>query len=82
MPPEVKCRGGDEDQREKDSAEEVAGLRAKIGAPRRRREEDAIHLFTTERTFDAIAQGELRDLGLNQEVVLEAMVDKLASALA
>jgi len=48
----------------------------------RRREDDAIHLFTTERTFDAIAQGELRDLGLDQKVVLEAMVEKLASALA
>ena len=33
----------------------MAELRAKIGAPRRRREDDAIHLFTTERTFDAIA---------------------------
>jgi hypothetical protein len=60
----------------------MAGLRAKIGAPRRRREDDAIHLFTTERTFDAIAQGELRDLGLDQKVVLEAIVEKLASALA
>jgi len=57
-------------------------LRAKIGAPRRRREDDAIHLFTTERTFDAIAQGELRDLGLDQKAVLEAMVEKVASALA
>jgi AcrR family transcriptional regulator len=38
--------------------------------------------FTTERTFDAIAQGELRDLGLDQKVVLEAIVEKLASALA
>jgi hypothetical protein len=60
----------------------MAELRAKIGAPRRRREDDAIHLFTTERTFDAIAQGELRDLGLDQKVVLEAIVEKLASALA
>lgn len=60
----------------------IAGLRAKFGAPRRRREDDAIHLFTTDRTCDAIAQGELRDLGLDQKVVLEAMVEKLASALA
>lgn len=60
----------------------IAGLRAKFEAPRRRREDDAIHLFTTERTCDAIAQGELRDLGLDQKVVLEAMVEKLASALA
>ena len=60
----------------------MAELRAKIGAPRRRREDSAIHLFTTERTFDAIARGELRDLGLDQTVVLEAMVEILASALA
>jgi AcrR family transcriptional regulator len=60
----------------------MAELRAKIGAPRRSREDDAIHLFTTERTFDAIAQGELRDLGLDQKVVLEAMVKRVASALA
>jgi hypothetical protein len=60
----------------------MAELRAKIGAPPHRREDDAIHLFTTERTFDAIAQGELRDLGLDQRVVLQAMVQKVASALA
>ena len=60
----------------------MAELRAKIGASPRRREDDAIHLFTTERTFDAIARGELRDLGLDQKVVLEAMVERVASALA
>ena len=59
----------------------MAELRAKIGAPRRRREDDAIHVFTTERTFEAIARGELRDLGPDQTVVLEAMVEILASAL-
>lgn len=57
----------------------MAELRAKIGAPRRRREDDAIHLFTTERTFDAIAQGELRDLGLERGKVLEAMRQKVVS---
>ena len=60
----------------------MAELRAKIGAPRRRREDDALHVFTTERTFEAIARGELRDLGPDQTVVLEAMVEILASALA
>lgn len=57
----------------------MAELRAKIGAPRRRREDDAIPLFTTERTFDAIAQGELRDLGLERGKVLEAMRQKVVS---
>jgi hypothetical protein len=59
----------------------MAELRARIGSPPRRREDDAIHLFTTERTCDAIAQGELRDLGLDREVVLEAIVQKVVSDL-
>ena len=59
----------------------MAKLRAGIGAAPRQREDDAIHLFTTERTFDAIAQGELRDLGLNREAVIEAMIKKVTAAL-
>jgi AcrR family transcriptional regulator len=59
----------------------MAELRANIGAPPRTREEDAIHLFTTERTFDAIASGELRDLGLDRGAVIEAMVQKVVSLL-
>lgn len=57
-------------------------LRASLGAPPRSREEDAIHLFTTERTFDALAQGELRDLALNRKIVIEAMIQRVASMLA
>jgi AcrR family transcriptional regulator len=60
----------------------MATIRSRIGAPRQRREEDAIHLFTMERTGDAIAQGELRDLGLDREVVIEALVRKVAALLA
>jgi hypothetical protein len=60
----------------------MAELRTKISAPPRRREDDAIHLFTTERTFDAIAQGELRDLGLDRQVVIESMVQKVISVLS
>ena len=59
----------------------MAELRANIGAPPRTREEDAIHLFTTERTFDAIASGEVRDLGLDRGVVIEAMIQKVISVL-
>jgi AcrR family transcriptional regulator len=59
----------------------MAKLRANIGAPPRTREEDAIHLFTTERTFDAIASGELRDLSLDRGAVIEAMVQKVVSLL-
>jgi AcrR family transcriptional regulator len=59
----------------------MAALRANIGAPPRTREEDAIHLFTTERTFDAIASGELRDLSLDRAAIIEAMVQKVVSLL-
>lgn len=60
----------------------MRNLRAKLGAPPRSREEDAIHLYTTERTFDAFAQGELQDLGLDRETVIEAMIQKVRSMLA
>jgi AcrR family transcriptional regulator len=59
----------------------MAGLRARIAAPAHSREEDAIHLFTTERTYDAVAQGELHDLGLSRKVILEAMVQQVAALL-
>jgi AcrR family transcriptional regulator len=55
----------------------MAHIRTEVGAPRRRREDDAIHLFTMERTADAIAQGELRALGLDREVVIEALVKQV-----
>ncbi len=59
----------------------MAGLRARIGSRPRRREDDAIHLYTTERTFDAIAQGEVQALGLDNELVIEAMVQKVTAVL-
>src|SRR5262245_10771812 len=40
----------------------IAQLRARRNAVPRRREQDIVYLYTTERTFDAIAQGELRAL--------------------
>jgi hypothetical protein len=45
----------------------MAALRARIGVCPRRREGGAIHLYTTEPTFDAIAQGEIQALGLPRE---------------
>jgi AcrR family transcriptional regulator len=60
----------------------MARIRSEIGAPRHRREDDAIHLFTMERTGDAIAQGELRELGLDREVVIESLVKRVAALLA
>lgn len=59
----------------------MADLRRRIGAPHRSREEDAIHLYTTERTYDAIAQGELHDLHLQRKVVIDAMVKQVADLL-
>jgi AcrR family transcriptional regulator len=56
-------------------------LRSRIGAPVRSREDGAIHLFTTERVYDAIAHGEIEALGLSREVVIEAMVEKVIAML-
>jgi AcrR family transcriptional regulator len=69
------------DQRRR-QLDRMARIRSEIGAPPHRREDDAIHLFTMERTGDAIAQGELQDLGLDREVVIEALVKKVAALLA
>jgi AcrR family transcriptional regulator len=59
----------------------MARLRASIGGPPRSREEDALHLFATERTFDAIANGEIEALGLDRDVVFESMVGKEIAVL-
>jgi AcrR family transcriptional regulator len=62
--------------------EVIAQLRHRLGIPPGRREDDAIHLFTTERTYDAIGQGELQALGLDREIVIEAMVEKVLALLS
>jgi AcrR family transcriptional regulator len=59
----------------------MAELRERVGAPPRTREEDAIHLFTTERTYDAVAQGELEALGLSRAQIVEAMTKNVLSML-
>ena len=46
-----------------------------------RKEEDLIHLYTTERTYDAIAQGDISALGLKCEFFIEAMVQNVIAAL-
>jgi AcrR family transcriptional regulator len=60
----------------------MAKIRRQRGTPVRRREDDAIHLYTMERAGDAIAQGELRDLRLNRKVLLAALVKKVTDILA
>ena len=59
----------------------MAQLRVRRSASPRRREQDIVYLYTTERTFDAIAQGELRALGLDKERVIDAMVESTIAAL-
>ena len=61
--------------------EMLAELRRRIGAKPRGKEDDALLLFAIERTCDALAQGEVRDLGLRREAVVAAMRDLVAEAL-
>lgn len=55
----------------------IVELRSLFALPARTREQDAIHLYMTERVFDAIGQGEIQSLGLDKDVVVEAMVEKV-----
>jgi AcrR family transcriptional regulator len=59
----------------------MAALRAQRRLRPRRPEEDLVYLWTTERAFDAIAQGEVRDLGLDRTLVIDAMVERTLEAL-
>src|SRR5262252_2015488 len=60
----------------------MAELRAQRRVSPRHREQDILYLYATERTFDAIAQGEPRALGLKRELVIEAMVDSTIAVLS
>lgn len=59
----------------------IAELRSRFSLPSRTREQDAIHLYTTERVFDAIGQGEIHRLGLDKDAVVESMVEKVCALL-
>jgi AcrR family transcriptional regulator len=59
----------------------MAKLRFQMGRRAHEREEDAIHLFTMERSCDAIARGELRSLGLDREAMMRALVARVVTAL-
>jgi AcrR family transcriptional regulator len=59
----------------------MAELRCRYGLQPRAREQDAIHLFMTERVFDAIGQGEVQALGLDTSVVVESIVEKVRALL-
>ena len=59
----------------------MSGLRQRLGLPQRTREQDAIHLFLTERVFDALGQGEIQALGLDRKVVVEFIVERVLTLL-
>ncbi|HVN83830.1 MAG TPA: helix-turn-helix domain-containing protein [Candidatus Binatia bacterium] len=56
--------------------------RAVTHGPPRSAEEDAVLLFTLERTCDAIANGEARDLGLNPAATVTLLHDLVSSHIA
>jgi len=59
----------------------LAALRARLGAKRRPVAEDAVLLFTLERTCDAIASGEPKDLGVAPGSVLEVVRARVRAQL-
>ena len=59
----------------------IAELRTRFALPARTSEQDAIHLYMTERVFDAIGQGEIQSLGLDRGAVVETMVERVRELL-
>jgi AcrR family transcriptional regulator len=59
----------------------MARLRRRLKLPARTREQDAIHLFMTERVFDALGQGEIQALGLDYTEIKESMVQRVLALL-
>lgn len=59
----------------------IAAIREAHGWRPHPREQDAVLLFSCERTYDAIAGGELEALGLDSQAVVEAMVRRIVEAL-
>jgi AcrR family transcriptional regulator len=56
-------------------------LRRRRSLPERSAEEDALLLFTLERTLDALAEGEVDDLGLSSSVMLDLLAATLRTFL-
>ena len=59
----------------------IVALRSRFTLPPQTREEDAIFMCMTERVFDAIGQGEIQSLGLDQAAVIESMVERMHAFL-
>jgi AcrR family transcriptional regulator len=56
-------------------------LRSRFTLPPQTSEQDAIFMCMTERVFDAIGQGEIQSLGLDQAAVIEAMAKEIQAFL-
>jgi AcrR family transcriptional regulator len=54
----------------------IVELRSRFTLPPQTSEQDAIFMCLTERVYDAIGQGEIQSLGLDQAAVIESMVEK------
>jgi len=59
----------------------LEGLRARLRARPRTAAEDAVLLFTLERTSDALANGEIADLGVDREAVRAALCERILAHL-
>jgi AcrR family transcriptional regulator len=59
----------------------IARLRKRLSLRPRTRERDAIHLLTTERVYDAIGQGEIDALGLDENAIVESMIGSVHALL-
>ena len=59
----------------------IAELRSRFSLPARTREQDAIHLYMTERIFDAVGQGEIQALDLDLSIVIESVVERVQALL-
>jgi AcrR family transcriptional regulator len=59
----------------------MADLRSRFVLPPRTKEQDALHLFLTERVFDPIGQGEIQSLGLDHDVIVKSMVETSAGSV-
>jgi AcrR family transcriptional regulator len=68
-------------QQRRKQLDTMARIRREIAATSRTREEDAIHLYMTERVFDAIANNELAPLGLDRQAVIEEMIRRVEALL-
>jgi AcrR family transcriptional regulator len=68
-------------QQRRKQLDTMAQIRKRIGAPSRTREEDAVHLYMTERVFDAIANNELAALRLDRKAVIGEMIRRVQDLL-